>query len=451
MNCGCNGFTRSEMLRRGVAQAGRGLPEIEPGMPTPAGTGMSRRSMLLRSAGLALAVYGADKLVPQAFEEGIAEAALNPASPVLVSIFMAGGADGLNILAPTEDAAYKTLRPTLALSTGATLPVGGNDYLRWHPAASGLKALHDAGKVAIAPAIGYDHPNQSHFTSRHYWEVGQLSTSASIGWLGRYLDLHGAANNPIQGLSLDSTLSPALATQNVAVAAASSPTSYTFDSPGVWDNRVKTPMLNAFGTLGNPVGGENVITAQARQAQANAANLRSQLAQTPTTGTAIYPNTNFAKKLRNIARMLGVGLPLRAVTVTAAGSYDTHSNEASALQSGLQTTSDAIAAFQADLETRGLADRVLTHLWSEFGRRPEENDSGTDHGAAGVSFVIGTQANGGFIGEHPGLTTLDDEDNLRATSDFRDVYRALLEQWLGADSAPIIPGSPGNVPTLVRA
>ena len=308
MSCGCSGFTRSEMIRRGVATAGRGLPAIEPGMPTPAGTGMSRRSLMLRGAGLALAVYGADRLVPQAFEEGIAEAASGPAGAVLVSIFMSGGADGLNILAPTEDATYQSLRPTIGLTTAETLAMSGSDYLRWHPAAAGLKSLHDAGKVAIAPAIAYDHPNQSHFTSRHFWEVGQLSTSAATGWLGRYLDLYGTANNPIQGLSLDYSLSPSLATTSVAVAAASSPTSYTFDSPGVWDSRVKTPMLASFGTLGAAVGGEDVITAQARQAQENAANLRTQLAQTPTSGGASYPGTAFAKRLQSIARMLGVGM-----------------------------------------------------------------------------------------------------------------------------------------------
>jgi uncharacterized protein (DUF1501 family) len=437
------------MIRRGIAAPGAGLPSIEPGMPTPAGTGMSRRSLVLRGAGLALAVYGADKLIPQAFEEGIAEAASGPPGAVLVSIFMSGGADGLNILAPTEDADYKRLRPTVALTTAGTLPVSGNSYLRWHPAAAGLKSLHDAGKVAIAPAIGYDHPNQSHFTSRHFWEVGQLSTTAATGWLGRYLDRYGTQNNPIQGLSLDGTLSPALATSSVAVAASSTPTSYTFDSPGVWDTRIKTPMLGTFGTLGT-LAAADPITAQARQAQSNAANLRTQLGQTPTTGGGTYPNTSFAKRLRDVARMLGVGLPLRCVTVPAAGGYDTHSNEAAALQSGLQATSDGIAAFQADLEARGLADRVLIHLWTEFGRRPQENDSGTDHGAGGASFIIGSRVNGGFIGEHPGLSTLDAQDNLRATSDFRDIYRGVLEQWLNADSAAIIPGSAGSVPTLIR-
>ncbi|MCW2989554.1 MAG: hypothetical protein JWM73_148 [Solirubrobacterales bacterium] len=449
MNCGCSGYTRSEMLRRGLAAPGAGLPAIEPGMPLPAGTGLSRRSLMLRGAGLALAVYGADKLLPGAFEEGIAEASGGPDAPVLISIFMSGGADGLNILAPTEGSNYQRLRPTIRLSSDQTLAVTGQPDLRWHPAMAGIKALHDAGKVVVSPAIGYDSPNQSHFTSRHFWEVGQLSTSAATGWMGRYLDTYGQLNNPVQGLSLDGTLSPALATSRVAVAAASSPTAYTFDSPGVWTTSVKDELYKTFGDLG-AAASSNPIMTQARQAQANASGLRTQLALTPKTGGAAYPNTSFAKKLQNVSRMLGAGLPMRCVTLSAAGGYDTHSNQAGSLQSGLQQTSDGIAAFQADLEARGLADRVLIHLWSEFGRRPQENDGGTDHGAAGVSFVIGTRANGGFFGEHPGLTTLDPQGNLRNTSDFRDLYRALLEQWLGADSAAIIPNRSGPVPVLVR-
>lgn len=443
----CSGFTRSEMLRRGLAAPGAGLPAIEPGMPMPAGTGLSRRSLLLRGAGLALAVYGADSVVPQAFEEGIAEAAALD-NRVLISIFMSGGADGLNILAPTEDPTYQRLRPTVGLATAGTLAVTDAPALRWHPSLSGLKALHDAGKVVVAPAIGYDSPNQSHFTSRHFWEVGKLDTNLTTGWLGRYLDLHGSPTNPIQGLSLDGTLSPALATSAKPVSAAASPTSYAFDSPGVWGG-VKPKMLDALAALGR-VPATDPILAQARQAQANAAQLRTMLAQTPTSGGGTYPSTGFAKKLRNVARMLGVGLPLQCVTLSAAGGYDTHSSQADTLARNLQQTGDGIAAFQADLEARGLADRVLIHLWSEFGRRPKENDAGTDHGAAGVSFVIGSRARGGFVGEHPGLGSLDAQSNLRSTSDFRDLYRALLEQWLGVDSAPIVPGRTGAVPVLVR-
>ena len=89
-SCSCNDFTRSQFLRRGAAAAGKGLPGIEPGMPLPAGTGLDRRTFLLRSAGAALSVYGASMLGPRHFEEGIAQAmaAGGTEEPVLVSIFM---------------------------------------------------------------------------------------------------------------------------------------------------------------------------------------------------------------------------------------------------------------------------------------------------------------------------------------------------------------------------
>ncbi len=97
------------------ARAGAGLPGIEPGMPTPAGTGLSRRSFLLRSAGLALSVYGAGKLAGlPVFEEGVASAAGRPGT-VLVNVFLDGGADSMSILAPTGDPDYRRLRPNLAL------------------------------------------------------------------------------------------------------------------------------------------------------------------------------------------------------------------------------------------------------------------------------------------------------------------------------------------------
>ena len=82
----------------------------------------------------------------------------------------------------------------------------------WHPQGGGLAQLDGEGKVAVFPAIGYDPPDESHFTSRHYWEVGELNTQARSGWMGRYLDVAGSAGNPLQGLSLDYSLAPALAT-----------------------------------------------------------------------------------------------------------------------------------------------------------------------------------------------------------------------------------------------
>ena len=436
MTC-CNDFTRARALR---AVAGKGLPAIEPGMPLPAGTGMDRRGFLLRGAGLALSVYGAGKVAPGVLEEGIALAQEAGGQPVLVSIFLNGGIDGLSVLAPYEDPRYLSLRPTLRVTSGNAF--SEDPRLVWHPAAEALRGLHAAGKVSVMPAMGYTSPNQSHFTSRHFWEVGSLEVQARTGWLGRYLDRVGEPNNAIQGLSLDGHLSPTLATSNVAVAATDSVTDYTFNSPGVWESRMKASMLDSFHRLGTLASG-NPILGQARQAQANAAILREQLATLPAdTGTTTYPGTRVADRLKSLARMLGAGLPIRCATLDAQGGYDTHSGQATPFAQGLQATTDAIAAFQADLEARGLADRVLVHLWSEFGRRPEENGSaGTDHGAAGVGFLIGTRAAGTMIGEFPGLGTLDPQGNVRATSDFRSLYCSLLEDWLGTDADGIIPGA----------
>src|SRR5271166_5467664 len=251
MSCSCNDFTRSQLLRRGAAVAGKGLPRIEPGMPLPAGTGLDRRTFLLRSAGAALSVYGASLLSPRHFEEGIAQAsaASGPNDPVLVSIFMEGGWDSLSVLAPVKEAKYKELRPVLGLQEGAGQVFTEDEALMWHPAAGGLAELHDEGKVTVFPAIGYEPSEESHFTSRHYWEVGQLDANARTGWMGRYLDLVGEAHNPLQGLSLDYSLAPALATETMPVAAVSSPADYTMWAYGLGEP-VTAPAMETFGALG---------------------------------------------------------------------------------------------------------------------------------------------------------------------------------------------------------
>jgi uncharacterized protein (DUF1501 family) len=439
----CADYTRTQLLRNAGAAAlpGRGLPAIEAGMPLPAGTGLSRRSFLLRSAGVALSVYGAGRLAPEAFEEGIAQAATAGDQPVLVSVFLSGGIDSLNVLAPFEDPRYQSLRPTLALKSGT--PLSSDPRLVWHPSAAPLQQLHAAGKVTVAPAMAYDRPNQSHFTSRHFYETGTLDVNARTGWLGRWLDVVGDPHNAIQGLSMEYDLSPALATSRVAVAATATPADYRFESWGVWDAPAKAAMLESFGRLGT-LPSSDPITGQARQAQANAAILRNQLSTLPAAAPSVtYPGNGLGNRLKALANMLGAGLPIRVATMNAVGGYDTHSGQAGSFDRNLAATSQAIAAFQADLEARGLADRVLVHLWSEFGRRPEENGSaGTDHGAAGVGFLIGTRASGGLIGEYPGLGTLDPHGNLRATSDFRGLYASLVEGWLGgAEAADVIPGA----------
>ncbi|MEA2421621.1 MAG: hypothetical protein QOF55_720 [Thermoleophilaceae bacterium] len=441
----CSDFSRSQLLRAAAAHAGNGLPDIEPGMPTPAGTGLSRRSFVLRSAGLAMSVYGASKLGLGAFEDGVARAATAPGQRVLVSVFMPGGVDSLSLLAPVGDPKYATYRPTLALDGASTTPFAEDGTLHWHPSAAPLATLHGEGKVTVIPAVGYDHPDQSHFTSRHYWEVGALDAGAGYGWMGRYLDRAGDPDNPLQGLSLDSNLSPALAAATVPVAAVPEPADYSFWAPGV-GSPVQQPMLRAIGDLGR-LPAPDAAFRQARGVASRVDRLRTQLEPLgkdgkPTYTTPVtYPGGTFAKRLAGLAAMVAGDLPLRCVAITAPGSYDTHSNQVSSLTSGLKQTCDGLLAFQRDLEARGIADRVLVKVWSEFGRRPKENGSGTDHGAAGSAFLIGSRVKGQMIGQFPGLSVLDPQQNLRSTADFRALYCGLLEQWLDTDAGDVIPGA----------
>jgi uncharacterized protein (DUF1501 family) len=446
----CDGLSRSRLLHKAFAEAGRGLPAIEPGMPLPAGTGLTRRRFVMGGLGAALAVYGGSQMGLRAFEEGIAAAATGPTASVFVSVFLEGGADGLSVLSPQGDSLYSSLRPTLALSGGTALTE--DSRLFWHPALDGLKALYAEKKVTVLPAVGYTHPDQSHFTSRHYWEVGATDADLRTGWLGRYLDTIGTSNNPLQGLSLDDTLAPALATASVPVASISTPDDYSFYSNRVW-GEVEERMLQAIGLLGNQSTDPGLVTAGTVSKQVD--RLRRQLIPFQSYSSPVtYPDSDdaFPKRLAALAAMLGAGLPLHCVALTAPGSYDTHTNEAGALTDGLQITSDSLLAFQRDLEARGLADRVLVHVWTEFGRRAEENgDAGTDHGAAGTGFLIGSRVTATMVGEFPGLKTgLDDDGNLIETSDFRGVYAALLEQWFGVDAAAVIPNASSFTrPTLI--
>ena len=133
-------------------------------------------------------------------------------------------------------------------------------------------------------------------------------------------------------------------------------------------------------------------------------------------------------------------LPIKCVSLSAVGSYDTHSDEVETLSTNLGQTVESVVAFQRDLEARGLDERVIVQLWSEFGRRPRENGSGTDHGAAGVAFLIGSRVKGEMVGEFPGLSKLDPNENLVNTSDFRAMYAGLLGQWFQTEAGLVIPG-----------
>jgi uncharacterized protein (DUF1501 family) len=159
-----------------------------------------------------------------------------------------------------------------------------------------------------------------------------------------------------------------------------------------------------------------------------------------------YPASDTGAALRNLARMLGANLGIRVATVTSAGMFDTHEGQADQMRWNLQDLGDALVAFQADIASRGLAERVVTLVWSEFGRRIEDNESeGTDHGAGGLMLTLGPRVKPGFAVPGWSLENPDATDgNVRVAIDFRDVYAGILEQHLGVEGARILPGYSGT-------
>ena len=204
--CGCNDWQmthRRAMLRR----QGQLVP-IPRAVLEGETASICRRDFLRNGAVAFLTVYGASMMSwSRIWEAAAAQAATPSTDPIIVSIFLDGGNDGLNTLVPVtgaDHAAYVTKRPNIGLDPVSCLPLGGaaaTPDWRWNPAAIGFQQLYDAGKMAIIPAVDYMPPDLSHFHSRAFWQAGELDPDPGTGWLGRWVDQNGAPDNPLQAIS----------------------------------------------------------------------------------------------------------------------------------------------------------------------------------------------------------------------------------------------------------
>jgi len=421
---------------------------------------LTRRQVLGWGAAAGLSLY-ATKAMPisRAIEAAEADAAAAPDAPVLVAVFMAGGLDLLDTLVPLDDyGTYADLHRNVRVDKP---PLLRGSALGVHPALAqgvngGIKGLYDAGKLGFLPGIDYPDPNLSHFHSRHFWETGLITADDSPGWLGRWLDHNGSADNPLQGLSMAHELSPVMRSRSAPVASSNSADNAGFSIRGVHGEPFQEAM-RSWAALAGTRGGGPGLRASKRAAllAKQVGDLLAPFAKTqdvdPLASSVPYPQGDFANRLRSLAGLIAQPLGIRAVTVEAPGDFDTHDDQRNSLNLALPAVSQALAAFQADLEARGVADRVLTFVWSEFGRRPRDNDTGTDHGAGGLAWVQGTKARSGLLSEYPDLHSFDEDDNLKVTVDFRTVYASLIEQWMKTDAGAVIPnaGALGRV-QLVR-
>lgn len=372
---------------------------------------------------------------------------------VLVVIELSGGNDGLNTVAPYTDPDYLRLRPNLALRE-TDFAAGGvstivSDRLALHPAMTGIKQLYDAKKVAIVLGVGYPDPNGSHFISQEIWHTANLNSGQGDGWLGRYLSSNSPDGPTLSAISINDRLPKALLSRRVVVPNIPSFNDYGLrtdpEHEGDHDNKINTfaGLHSRQFPAGTFISAEEKLGFDAVQ---GAIEFREALKSY--SSTINYPDSSLARGLRMLAQVI-VTIPAVKIVYVETGGFDNHSNQIAGADSRvagqhanlLEDFSEAVSAFYRDMTEHGLADGVLMLQTSEFGRRPNQNNSlGTDHGTANPVFVIGNPVKGGLYGEQPGLgtTQLDGDGNLRFRVDFRSVYSTILDKWLLSDSQQVL-------------
>ena len=353
---------------------------------------------------------------------------------ILVLVQLAGGNDGLNTVVPFADPHYRRLRPTLGLPANQLLKL--NDTLALPTSCTALHELFKDGQLGIVQNVGYPNPNRSHFRSTEIWETGSDSNETlPTGWLGRFFD-NACTGTPKGGDPCGVNIS-----NEVPQSFLSAQQHPTFSLPAGRNRRQQAENLTLLEQMvQTPAGHDDHDNAgylrhTMMDALVTEKKVEKVLANYQT--TASYPGTPFAGSLRNVAALIAAGTATRVYYVSLGG-FDTHNNQLNTHANLLKTLSEGLAAFQADLVAKKLDSQVLTMTFSEFGRRPSENESrGTDHGTAAPLFVMGSRLKPGLHGTAPSLDVARTQD-LQYSTDFRAVYSTVLDQWLGCKSQAIL-------------
>jgi uncharacterized protein (DUF1501 family) len=368
----------------------------------PSQAHLSRRAFLARS----LSIASTAGTLPVLFE-ATARGAGPPSQHrgrrekdqrILLVIELSGGNDGLNTVVPVGDETYQRIRGPWALNEHAALPLPGATAIGLHPSLTGLQSLYQRGLVSIVQGVGHPDCSHSHYVSTHAWHSAEPGADSTTGWLGRYIDqLPRAASR--EAVAIGRRL-PLMLRGNT-------------------DRTVVLPSGCVDQCLGK-------YWPSARKRDLDCRP------------NARFPSNALAQDLRMVVGLIQARVPARVYHVSMGG-FDTHTNQSVRHAVLLQQLDESLKAFQEVLAATGDDRRVMTLIFSEFGRRVELNSSGgSEHGAAGPVFLIGPAVEPGLHGRQPSLTQLDPLGGLIHQVDFRQVYAAILKHWLGVDSVAVL-------------
>jgi len=371
----------------------------------------------------------------QAITKKLFGSSKNAEDRVLIIIRLNGGNDGLNMIIPLDQ--YDNLmiqRPNIILPQNQILSLTNSVGI--HPIMTGMKTMFDQGKLTVVQNVGYPEQNRSHFRSSDIWTSGSLDINQTSGWMGRYFESE-QANFPEDYPNIDFP-------DPFAISMGSELSTTCQGLMGNFSHAVSDP-FNAANLLETSV--ENDGTYYGSQIEYIATMLNqtneygNQISVASNSGNSLStlydPTNSIAVQLKYIAQMISGGLKTKVYILNING-FDTHDSQV--LQTNttqgehadlLKKLSDAIAAFQNDLQLLGLEERVAGMTFSEFGRQVASNGSfGTDHGDAAPLFLFGKCVNSGIIGPNPQINNqIDGQSGVEMEIDFRDVYASILKDW----------------------
>lgn len=401
---------------------------------------MISRRVLLKTGAVALSAF----LLPRVRRVYGAER-----TPVLVALYLRGGADGLNLVVPAGDPAYYASRPTIAVPAGHELPLDG--FFGLNPALAPLLPLYASGVLAFVHAAGSPDPSRSHFDCQDFMERAAPGDRARVdGWLARYLAVAGGGRS-IAGVTLRNARAKALQGAAPSLAFASLG---AFSFAGAHVDERQAVLDERYAVVTETTTAARLLGESASQAL-DAVDLLATVQRATGVG---YPVSALGSALADAAALVKAEIGVRAICVDLGG-WDHHTDTADRTDEVGGDLAASLAAFSADLGAH--AATTLTLAMTEFGRRVAENGGrGTDHGHGGVMLALGGGVHGGRVllagNTWPGLA-VDRRyrgQDLAVTTDFRSVFAEALHRHLlvrTTDVAAILPGftiEPATFPGL---
>jgi len=396
------------------------------------------RRYFLKSSGIGLASFGLMSAAPNflhQFANAQTQTDRRGRKKILICIFQRGAVDGLNMVVPYGDSEYYNLRNAIAIrkpnETDGAVNLDG--YFGLHPSLKPFQAFWNNKQLAVVHSAGSPDNTRSHFDAQDYMESGTPGNKGTRdGWLSRVLQTSASkTDSAFRAVSMTQQTPrsflgkyPTIAMTNLADFSIKAGI-YTKSVQGGFEDIYQENSKDSLGETG-----KETFEAVNFLKKANPAQFQ------PENGAA-YPNSPFARSLRQIAQLIkaDVGLEI-AFTDTPGLNWDTHANEGGArgqLANLLRDFGASIAALTTDLGKR--MDDVLILTMSEFGRTARQNGTGgTDHGHGNAMFLIGNSVRGGKVyGDWKGLkqSELNEGRDLAVTTDFRDVFGEISQKHLG--------------------